>query len=573
MFVGPEVFQQGFDVCVVGAGPVGIAVALELSRRGMRAVLIEAGPKQSKRPQRNETGFDIGDDIHHAADRVTSATGLGGTSERWGGQCVELDDIDFEARDYVAHSGWPIAHEKISPFYQRARALLSSNVSGERSEPEPETDFPISRESWTRIRNTARANRAELASSQNLFVALDARVKALAFDPVEGRVHSISIACRGGSYNVCADHYVLACGGRGNTRLLLNLQVAFPQLFGGSDGPLGRFYMGHLAGQIAQIEFATKEHADRYLFKRTSTGTFVCNRFQPSPKLQRALELPNIAFWPTNRRAAFGEADAALSLLYLWNSRKTVVHKATWGEADRSRYYNLLQSVLRNPFGAAYSALALVRQKYGLAEPYVLLRRPDRRYGLRYHGEQIPSSSNRAFLKPEQDADGQFKLEVSFRYLPQDFSGTLQAHLALDRWLKERKMGKLIFDAAPEDLEEHIAAQAKDGYHQIGLTRMGVDRNHAIVNDNCRVFDIGNLYLAGSSVFTTSGQANPTLPAVAFAIRLAEHLVTEVRRQSTAGLSTSSRFERPKGSPLRVGADDLERPAIRQLSSRQGLRR
>lgn len=249
----------------------------------MRTLLLEAGPKRSKRPQRNETGFDIEDDIYHAADRLTSATGLGGTSERWGGQCVELDDIDFEARDYVAHSGWPIAHEEISPFYQRARALLSSNVAGERSEPEPETDFPSSRESWTRIRNTAKANSAELASSKNLFVALDARIKALAFDPVEARVHSMSIACRGGSYKVCADQYVLACGGRGNTRLLLNLQLAFPELFGGSDGPLGRFYMGHLAGQIAQIEFATKEHAERYLFKRTSTGTFVCNRFQPAP--------------------------------------------------------------------------------------------------------------------------------------------------------------------------------------------------------------------------------------------------------------------------------------------------
>ncbi|MEF0864658.1 GMC oxidoreductase [Rhizobium sp. BR 318] len=553
MFAGPEVFQQGFDVCVAGAGPVGIAAALELSRRGMRTLLIEAGPKQSKRPERNETGFDIGEDTHHAADQVTSATGLGGTSGRWGGQCVELDDIDFEARDYIAHSGWPIAHEKISPFYPRARALLSSNIAGERSEPEPEADFPESRETWTRIRNTARANRAEIASSENLFVALDARVKALAFDPVEGQLQSISVACRDGSYKVRADHYVLACGGRGNTRLLLNLQVAFPQLFGGSDGPLGRFYMGHIAGQIAQIEFAAKEHAEQYLFKRTSTGTFVCNRFQPGPKLQRALELPNIAFWPTNRRAALGETDAALSLLYLWNSRKAVVHKAAWGEADRHRYHNVLRNVLRNPLGATLSALGLLRQKYGAAEPYLVLRRPDMRYGLRYHGEQIPSSSNRAFLKPEKDADGQFKLDVSFRYLPQDIGGTLQAHLALDRWLKERKIGKLIFDTAPEKLEEHINAQAKDGYHQIGLTKMGVDRKHAVVNQNCRVIDVANLYIAGSCVFPTSGQANPTLPAVAFAVRLADHLVTEIRRQSTpVGLSISTRFEPKMALPLSV---------------------
>jgi choline dehydrogenase-like flavoprotein len=548
MFVGAEVFQQGFDVCVAGAGPVGIATALELSRRGLRTLLIEAGPKQSKRPERNETGFDIGDDVYHAADHTTSATGLGGTSERWGGRCVELDDIDFESRDYIPHSDWPIAHEKISSFYQRARALLSSNVGADRSEPQPDAEFPISRESWTRTRNTARANTAELASSQNLFIVLDARVKALAFDPVDGRLQSVSIACQGGSYTVYADHYVLACGGRGNTRLLLNLQVTFPQLLGGSDGPLGRFYMGHIAGQIAQIEFATKEDAERYLFKRTSNGTFVRDRFQPSARVQRALQLPNIAFWSTNRKALIGEADVASSLLYLWNNRGAVPHNVTSAEATRSHYFNLL----RNPFSATFSAIGLVRQKYRLAEPYVLLRKADRKYGLRYHGEQIPSSSNRAFLKRDQDADGQFKLDVSFRFMPQDFQGTLQAHFALDRWLRERKIGKLTFEASPENLEEYIDGQAKDGYHQIGLTRMGTDRNKAIVDHNCRVIDIANLHIAGSSVFPTSGQANPTLPAVAFAIRLAEHLVTEVRRQSTVGVSTSSRLEPQRGAALSV---------------------
>ncbi|MBP1873105.1 2-polyprenyl-6-methoxyphenol hydroxylase-like FAD-dependent oxidoreductase [Ensifer adhaerens] len=76
MFADFEIFQQAFDVCVGGAGPVGIAAALELSRRGMRTLLIEAGSKRSKRPQRNDTGFDIEDDIYHAADRHTSATGL-----------------------------------------------------------------------------------------------------------------------------------------------------------------------------------------------------------------------------------------------------------------------------------------------------------------------------------------------------------------------------------------------------------------------------------------------------------------------------------------------------------------
>ncbi|WP_285293978.1 GMC family oxidoreductase [Aureimonas altamirensis] len=79
---------------------------------------------------------------------------------------------------------------------------------------------------------------------------------------------------------------------------------------------------------------------------------------------------------------------------------------------------------------------------------------------------------------------------------------------------------------------DHARAQALDGYHQIGLTRMAQDRSAGVVDGDCRAFDLCNLYLAGSSVFPTAGQANPTLPAVALALRLGDHVVACVRAPS-----------------------------------------
>jgi choline dehydrogenase-like flavoprotein len=68
--------------------------------------------------------------------------------------------------------------------------------------------------------------------------------------------------------------------------------------------------------------------------------------------------------------------------------------------------------------------------------------------------------------------------------------------------------------------------QTKGGYHHMGTTRMSDHAKTGIVNGNCQVFGVNNLYIAGSSVFATSGAANPTLTLVALALRLAEHLDT-----------------------------------------------
>jgi choline dehydrogenase-like flavoprotein len=62
------------------------------------------------------------------------------------------------------------------------------------------------------------------------------------------------------------------------------------------------------------------------------------------------------------------------------------------------------------------------------------------------------------------------------------------------------------------------------GGHTMGTTRMGNDPASSVVDENCRVHGFGNLFLAGSSVFTTGGYANPTLTIVALAMRLGDHL-------------------------------------------------
>jgi choline dehydrogenase-like flavoprotein len=82
----------------------------------------------------------------------------------------------------------------------------------------------------------------------------------------------------------------------------------------------------------------------------------------------------------------------------------------------------------------------------------------------------------------------------------------------------------------------------RDVAHPTGTTRMGRDQARAVVDENCHVHGMRNLYVAGSAVFPTSSHANPTQMIVALAIRLADELKgaarwnMNIRTDSTASV-------------------------------------
>ncbi|MGI6853840.1 GMC family oxidoreductase [Mesorhizobium sp. 1B3] len=115
-------------------------------------------------------------------------------------------------------------------------------------------------------------------------------------------------------------------------------------------------------------------------------------------------------------------------------------------------------------------------------------------------------------------------VRVNYRFAERDAESVVRSHEVLDRWLRDHNLGLLEYLCPPQERLEHVLEQAVDGYHQIGLTRMCANLRQGVVDANCRVHDTDNLFVAGSSVFPTAGQANPTLSAVALAMRLADHI-------------------------------------------------
>ena len=107
------------------------------------------------------------------------------------------------------------------------------------------------------------------------------------------------------------------------------------------------------------------------------------------------------------------------------------------------------------------------------------------------------------------------------------------------------------FDYDPAEVETEMTRYGAYGGHHIGTARMGADPHSSVVDANARVHGIDNLHIAGSAIFPTSGQANPTLTLVALALRLADHLKTVLKPAPCTPVSATSP---PEDATLRADA-------------------
>lgn len=508
-----------FDVCVIGAGPVGVATALSLARRHARVLLLESGGVDPDPQIQDLSTLVIPDGTHHRPAALTVYRGLGGTSRWWGGRCVEYDDIDFEARDFVADSGWPIDHSEIKPFYPEAHAFLTSDFTADRP-ASILTEHPVNVESWARVHDIAKSKRKALKSTANLSVALHTTAIGFELDTATGVVLGLNTKEQSRLHCVRARYYVLACGGRENARLLLQLQTASSAILNGTGTTTGHYYMGHLTGAISSIQFRNRQLAEHVLFKRTANGTYTRGRFQLNGQLQKTEQLLNTVMWPQNyEHLADGALDGASAVYQLIRFRG----QSSDGKWQAFSPAKAAGAILRHPGQAARSCHNLLKNRL-FRYPHFFVPNPINRYWLRYHAEHSPLYSSRVSLSHERDAHGVHRLEVDYRYCEADYRSVVHSHILLDQALRQAGAGSLSFFGPVEEMMALVKTQAIDGYHQIGLTRMSSNRKNGTVDKDCKVHDIKNLYVAGSSIFPTSSQANPTLPAVAFALRLASHL-------------------------------------------------
>src|ERR1700722_3482151 len=112
-------------VCIIGAGAAGITLACELDRSEFKVLLLEAGAARLDAAISNELYRGSAQAPHPNPSEFRRIV-FGGTTGTWGGRCVPFDPIDFEKRDYVADSGWPISYQEVAQYYPQALAYCDA---------------------------------------------------------------------------------------------------------------------------------------------------------------------------------------------------------------------------------------------------------------------------------------------------------------------------------------------------------------------------------------------------------------------------------------------------------------
>ncbi len=536
------------DICVVGAGPAGITLALELASYGIDVLLLEAGgEKFNELSEQDLKGDNVSLD-HHAPLTECRSRQLGGTSALWVGRCLPLDPIDLEKRTHVTDSGWPIDWTELERYYPRANKYChvgdyAYTVQSALASP-PMPFIPGLHEGvlstryierWSLPTHFGRHYRNELASSKKIRLLLNSACVDMELDAQSRRLIGLVAATSPGrQFKIHARQYILAGGGLETTRLLLASNTVEQDGLGNRSGHLGRYYMGHLFGSVATIHLSGNTSQTINGFEQDYQGIYCRRRIWVMPDTQRKERLLNTAFWPTNPPAAdpdhrngiLSAAYLALTLPYLGNRlAPPAIKKMFCGDSDKIAYSQHLLNVFRDfPRVSTYGAYYLYRRFFTQRSiPALFVSDPANCYDLYYHAEQSPNPESRVTLANEPDRLGMRRLKVDLRFREQDINSVVRAHRVLESELDlEQEVTRIKFKR--QDIHSHVREQACDGYHQIGTTRMAVHERDGVVNQNCRVHGVENLYVCSSSVFPTSGHANPTLTIVALAVRLANHI-------------------------------------------------
>lgn len=533
------------EVAVVGAGPAGITLALELARAGHDVILVESGGPRFDREIQQLSDPESFDPHVHAPMSEATRRQIGGASVIWGGRCVPYDPIDFEERPWIPHAQWPLGYADVQPFFDRAaRWFFCGNGEFDAHRiPEilqpsivpglPDGDvLTSSRERWSLPTDFGREYADELRKSERLRLVHGLSCVEIACEAGGRRVDALVLrSLAGRTVRLHARATVLACGGLETTRLLLASDRVHAGGIGNHAGHLGRFYMGHLSGRIARVHFSTPASGTTFGFDRDAEGVYLRPRFTFSREFQRRERLPNIEASLVNPDIwdpAHGSGVLSFAYLALTSSlgprfASDAIRKAATGDRPRAVAPHLRNMLRDLPRTAAFIATFGVRR-------FLLWRRipgfytwsAANVYPLHYHAEQIPSPESRVTLGDERDATGLRRLRIDLRFAAQDVDAVVRAHRHWDGWLQRHRCGRLEYRDG--DLAASVAEQARDGFHQIGTTRMSAQAADGVVDRDLRVHGIEDLYVASSSAFVTSGQANPTFTIVAFALRLADHL-------------------------------------------------
>jgi choline dehydrogenase-like flavoprotein len=509
--------QVDVDVCIVGAGPAGISIARELIGNGARVWLLESGGRHAeRRVQRLNRGQSVGYPIHRLHQSRVRA--FGGTSRHWMRPGDEswaarpLDPIDFEIRPGIRYSGWPFGRPHLEPYYVQAQEVCRLGPfdydpgpwASQARKPLPLPPGPIETTLFQHGTADFDGYYEELVRAPNVTLMLHASVVDLSTGGDASRVDRVELRREDGSRSfVRARLVVLAAGGIENPRLLLLSWGAHRNGLGNGHDLVGRFFAERMSARTGYIIPTSPDlirRAGLYPVHEPAPGVLVQGALRVRDAVQRERQLLNCAFFLLPRSRSI--------------TTEAVRSVATLAKARRRRPLPPgFAGHLRNVATGLGDLGAFARDR-------LRPRDDDGVLTLRTQAEQAPDPDSRVSLGTRRDRFGLPVARVDWRPAASDRASIRAAQEAIDDALRWAGLGHVELMLG----DEHPPTLLEGNFHHLGATRMHTDPAMGVVDADCRVHGLRNLYVAGSSVFPTYGCSNPTLTVVALALRLADHL-------------------------------------------------
>jgi choline dehydrogenase-like flavoprotein len=514
------------DLCIIGSGPAGLAIATEFCGYPLEVLLLESGGLVEERDMDAQSDIESVGSPRIMEPRSVRNRVFGGTSHSWSGRCAAFDDIDFEVRPWIPFSGWPIRRTELISYLDRAAiylGLVPNSYDADfwrllgRTKPNTDVDHALLKSVfWQFSRDETdpldfmRLGRRFLSSAhENIRVLLHATAIQIRTDRTGAKLDSVEIRSPEGKRAAVKPRALILCaGGIDNARLLLCSDRVVRGGVGNQNDVVGRFLMDHPRCSLGFFDVSrsgpVRDYYGMYRLGGTRSGRFFLHGLSISPEFQRKMSLLNCAAWLTEDKALDDPWDAAKRLLT---------------GRDRKLLYDV---------SCLFSHPALILQ--GLHDRLV------RRRGVRHKlarlvldciVEQRPNPDSRIRLSDRVDPLGVPLAQLDWRISEHEKETVaILGRLIADEF---SRVGLAAPTLAPWVRTGHYdEAQFVDVAHPTGTTRMSSDPRCGVVDENCRVHGVDAIFIAGSSVFPTSGHANPTLMIVALAIRLADWLKTRL---------------------------------------------
>ena len=477
------------DLAIIGGGPAGISLALALANTKLNIVLLESGGMNfDPKVQNMYTGAETG--VRYIALDAGRLRFLGGSTNHWGGWCRPMDEIDFEARSWMPHSGWPITRKALEPHYPRAQELVEAGAwMYDKSSATMAATAPMMPlgeggvyTSWFQFSKTqgsvlptyfGHRYEQDLRAARNVTTYTNANVTGIRLTRNGRMVDHLDIATLNGKhFTVKPRQVVLACGGMENARLLLVSNDVVTPGVGNQNDLVGRFFADNPTPRDIATLVVFGGALPAYYGSNTTVanGTILRAAFAPTPQWRRA-----------NKVAG---------------SLTTVEGAVELDDTGKAAVITTALALGVNASGA---------QAYSLGCGMELQPDPDRRLT----------------LSTDKDALGLPRLKLDMRISDADFALYRKTMAEFGRQLLASRAGMLRLNF---DRRDDWMKTMDWGNHHLGTTRMSDDPRQGVVDSDCKVHGVENLYIAGSSVFPTYSASNPTLNLLALTLRLGDHL-------------------------------------------------